>query len=209
MTREQLEHIIRAAGAVTDEKVILVLGSQSILGHEGPIPERLLGSSEADVFPLKAPNKVDLINGSIGEITQFQSTFGYYAHGLPPEACPLPKGWDKRLHLIKNENTANVMGLCIDAKDLACSKLAAGRPKDLDFVEEMMKHGIVSNADMDQLIPSLPRPEFESAAARSLVIIQGRIRQASLFPKPDRDRGDKSLEPEQPKRKREELEREL
>jgi hypothetical protein len=30
MTREQLEHIIRAAGAVTEEKVILVLGSQSI-----------------------------------------------------------------------------------------------------------------------------------------------------------------------------------
>ena len=32
MTRAQLEHIVRAAGAITDESVILVLGSQSILG---------------------------------------------------------------------------------------------------------------------------------------------------------------------------------
>jgi len=209
MTREQLEHIIRAAGAVTDQKVILVLGSQSILGHDGPIPEKLLGSSEADVFPLKAPDKVDVINGAIGEITQFQHTFGYYAHGIPPEACPLPKGWDKRLHLIKNENTSNVMGLCIDAKDLACSKLAAGRPKDLDFVEEMIKHGIVSTAEMQQMIPSLPRPEFVSSASRSLLIIQGRIRHASLFPSPDREHGERSLEPQPPDRKRDELEREL
>jgi hypothetical protein len=206
MTREQLEHIIRAAGAVTDQKVILVLGSQSILGHDGPIPEKLLGSSEADVFPLKAPDKVD---GSIGEITQFQHTFGYYAHGLPPEACPLPKGWDKRLHLIQNENTSNVMGLCIDARDLACSKLAAGRPKDLDFVEEMIKHRIVSTADLHQLIPSLPRQEFQSAASRSLLIIDGRIRHALLFPPPDRDREPSSLEPEPPERKRDERERDL
>jgi len=27
MTRAQLEHIVRAAGAITDEKTILVLGS--------------------------------------------------------------------------------------------------------------------------------------------------------------------------------------
>lgn len=32
MTRAQLEHIVRAAGSITDESVILVLGSQSILG---------------------------------------------------------------------------------------------------------------------------------------------------------------------------------
>jgi len=33
MTRAQLEHIVRAAGSITDESVILVLGSQSILGR--------------------------------------------------------------------------------------------------------------------------------------------------------------------------------
>ena len=38
MTRAQLEHIVRAAGAITDESVILVLGSQSILGAFPAVP---------------------------------------------------------------------------------------------------------------------------------------------------------------------------
>jgi hypothetical protein len=95
MTRQQLEHIIRAAGSITDEKVILVLGSQSILGSTNNASEKLLLSIEADVFPLMAPEKMELINGSIGEITQFHKTFGYYAHGIPPDSCPLPQGLGK------------------------------------------------------------------------------------------------------------------
>jgi hypothetical protein len=65
MTRQQLEHIIRAAGSITDERVILVLGSQAILGSVEDVPEKLLVSIEADVFPLRAPDKSELINGSI------------------------------------------------------------------------------------------------------------------------------------------------
>jgi hypothetical protein len=130
MTRQQLEHIIRAAGSITDETVILVLGSQSILGSIEQVPERLLVSIEADVFPLKAPEKMELINGSIGEISRFHETFGYYAHGIPPESFPLPDGWDKRLRSIINENTNGITVLCLSACDIACSKLAAGRSKD-------------------------------------------------------------------------------
>jgi hypothetical protein len=132
MTIEQLEHIIRAAGSITNEKAILILGSQAILGSVENAPEKLLLSMEADVFPLTAPDKMELINGSIGEISRFHQTFGYYAHGILPESCPLPVGWDKRLNPIKNENTNGITGLCLSADDLACSKLAAGRPKDLD-----------------------------------------------------------------------------
>src|SRR5580700_4029955 len=113
MTRQQLEHIIRAAGSITDEKVILVLGSQSILGSSEIPSEILLQSIEADVFPLKAPGKMELINGSIGEITQFHKTFGYYAHSIPPDSCALPQGWEKRLISINNENTNGITGLCL------------------------------------------------------------------------------------------------
>jgi hypothetical protein len=92
MTREQLEHIVRAAGAITNERHIVVLGSQSVLGTFPHPPSLLAVSREADVCPLRAPHKADLISGAIGEVSQFDSTFGYYAHGLPPESCPLPAG---------------------------------------------------------------------------------------------------------------------
>ena len=88
MTREQLEHMVRAAGSIADEQKILVLGSQSILGSFPRPPDALAVSREADVCPMRDPGKADLISGAIGEVSQFDSAFGYYAHGLPPEACP-------------------------------------------------------------------------------------------------------------------------
>jgi hypothetical protein len=180
MTRQQLEHIIRAAGSITDEKAILVLGSQSILGYSQNASEKLLLSIEADVFPLKAPEKTELINGSIGEITQFHKTFGYYAHGILPESCPLAQGWEKRLNSIKNENTNGITGLCLGADDLACSKLAAGRSKDLDFVTEMLATGVVRTNGVSKLISDLPRAEHRLSAQRSLQIVEHRIKFAEI-----------------------------
>ncbi len=158
-----------------DEKVVLVLGSQSILGSVENASGKLLLSMEADVFPLRAPEKTELVNGSIGEISQFHETFGYYAHGILPDSCPLPNGWEKRLSLINNANTNGISGLCLSAADLACSKLAAGRPKDLDYVTEMLSTGIVKTFDLGKLITELPRAEHRLSAQRSLQIVEHRV----------------------------------
>lgn len=114
MTRAQLEHIVRAAGVIADVGEILVLGSQSVLGTWPSPPHPMDVSREADVFPLGAPEKADLISGAIGEVSQFDATFGYYAHGLPPSACPLPSGWEQRLVAFRNENTRGVTAQCLD-----------------------------------------------------------------------------------------------
>jgi hypothetical protein len=184
MNRQQLEHILRASGSITNENIILVLGSQSILGAHPNIPESLARSMEADVFPWKAPDKTDLINGTIGEITPFQTTFGYYAHGLPPDACPLPKGWDKRLHTIKNSNTAPVTGLCLDPVDLAISKLAAGRPKDLEFVEELLHYRLINHKVLTKLIPLLPQQSLVECAEKNLLIVNQRLKNRPHEPPP-------------------------
>lgn len=49
MRRTELEHIIRAAAAITNECEIVVIGSQSILGAVPTAPSSLLASMEADV----------------------------------------------------------------------------------------------------------------------------------------------------------------
>src|SRR5436190_11983884 len=69
MRRKELEHIIRAAAAITDQYEIVVLGSQSILGAVPDAPEVLLLSMEADVYPLRRPDLADLIDGAIGELS--------------------------------------------------------------------------------------------------------------------------------------------
>jgi len=44
MTRQQLEHILRASGAITDEEDIVIFGSQAILGMYPNPPEELCRS---------------------------------------------------------------------------------------------------------------------------------------------------------------------
>ncbi|HKS92124.1 MAG TPA: DUF6036 family nucleotidyltransferase [Tepidiformaceae bacterium] len=144
MTRSELEHLIRAAGAIAEDSEIVVIGSQSILGQFPDAPRALLKSAEADVYPRHYPERADLIDGSIGEGSSFHETFGYYAQGVGEETATLPKGWQSRVVRISNANTAGTTGLCLEVHDLAISKYAAGREKDLDFTRELARHGMTN-----------------------------------------------------------------
>ncbi|OGB32951.1 MAG: hypothetical protein A3F78_21695 [Burkholderiales bacterium RIFCSPLOWO2_12_FULL_61_40] len=156
MRRTELEHIIRAASAITDQYEIVVVGSQSILGAVPVPPASLTESMEADIYPLQRPDLADLIDGAIGEGSTFHDCFGYYAQGVGPETALLPEGWQDRLIRIQNSNTDLKIGFCLEPHDLAVSKLAAGREKDWIFVAEMLKHRIVDGSTLLQRTEKLP-----------------------------------------------------
>ena len=143
MTRQQLEHVIRAAAATANVREIVVIGSQSILGSFAEPPIELTVSMEADVFPKEKPARSIVIDGAIGELSQFHETFGYYAHGVDDTTATLPEGWEDRLVRVENANTSGAIGWCLEPHDLAVSKLAAGREKDFRFVETMIRKGLV------------------------------------------------------------------
>lgn len=143
MLRQQLEHIIRAAAAITGAPEFVIVGSQAVLGQFPQAPEELLVSIEADVFSLRDPADGDLIDGSIGEGSPFHRTFGYYAHGVSVGTAVLPDGWRNRLVPIHNQNTGAGRGLCLEIHDLAVSKLIAGREKDLDFFSGLLRHRLI------------------------------------------------------------------
>ena len=93
MTREQLEHAIRAACAVSEDTEIWIFGSQAILAEFPDAPEGLRASIEVDVQPKNRPDKVDVIDGALGELSAFHQTHGFYVHGLIlEEAVALPQG---------------------------------------------------------------------------------------------------------------------
>jgi hypothetical protein len=67
MTRDELEHIIRASADITDQYEFIIVGSQSILGpvpHPHPV---FTVSMEADIYPKEAPELAEKIDGAIGE----------------------------------------------------------------------------------------------------------------------------------------------
>ena len=164
MRREELEHLIRAAAAITNEYEIVVIGSQSILGAVPNAPDFLLQSMEADLYPLQHPELADLIDGAIGELSPFEERFGYYAQGVGPETAILPASWETRLVKIQNAHTDLKIGYCLEPHDLAASKLAAGREKDWPFVEALLRHDIVEHSTLADRIASLPLPEERRAA---------------------------------------------
>lgn len=166
MQRHELEHLIRAAGAITGADEIIVIGSQAILGAFPHAPDTLLRSCEADVFTLRDPKDADLIDGSIGEGSPFHETFGYYAQGVWLDTAVLPEGWMERCVEVRNDNTRQVTARCLDPHDLAVSKLVAGREKDLDFLIEMARNHLLDEDTILQRIAMLPATETTPADLR-------------------------------------------
>jgi hypothetical protein len=160
MTREQLEHLIRAAAVIANDDEIVVIGSQAILGQFPDAPAVMRVSIEADLFPRNHPERSDVIEGSIGELSPFHETFGYYAQGVGEETALLPQGWQERLITIQNENTRGVKGLCLEIHDLLASKTLAGREKDLTFLETAAIHRM---ADPEILLQRLATVVVEPA----------------------------------------------
>ena len=114
MTREELEHAIRAAADITKQDRLIVIGSQAILGQHPDAPAALLVSREVDIYAPDAPEKWDMINGALGEDSQFHKTFGFYVDGVSPTTARLPQGWESRLVAVCNPNTNGATGWCLE-----------------------------------------------------------------------------------------------
>lgn len=160
MTRSELEHLIRAAGAIAGDWQLVVIGSQAILGQFPDAPVALLASMEADIYPKNRQELAEVVDGAIGEGSFFHRQFGYYAQGVGPETATLPAGWETRLVPISNANTGGIEGLCLEVHDLAISKYVAGRPKDLEFNHVLAAQRMT---DRDTLRQRLRRTKLKRA----------------------------------------------
>jgi hypothetical protein len=153
--RDELEHLIRAAGGVTGSRRLVVIGSQAILGQfPFDAPPRTTLSMEADLMPIDCPENWELVTGSLGELSPFHNTFGYFGDGVSLNTATLPTGWQQRLIPIDNPNTNGYVGLCLEIHDLLISKYCAGRDKDLEFCEAVVQAGLVRREVLDKLLNS-------------------------------------------------------
>ena len=150
MKRRELEHIIRAAASIAEDDEIIIIGSQSILGQFPDAPAEICVSNEADVYPKNRPERWELVDGSIGELSPFHDTFGYYAQGVDRNTAKLPLGWEERLIPIRGPNTRGATGWCLEVHDLAISKYVAGREKDMRFTRALAHHELVAKRVLDE-----------------------------------------------------------
>jgi hypothetical protein len=159
MTREQLEHVIRAAAVIADDDEIVIIGSQAILGQFPDAPASLRVSVEVDVYPRHHPERADLVDGSIGELSPFHDTYGYYAQGVGPNTAVLPDGWEDRLVPVHGPATRGATGWCLEIHDLVLSKYVPYREKDENFIGEAIRYGLVQRAVLLERLTTLPVSE--------------------------------------------------
>jgi hypothetical protein len=169
VTREELEYAIRAACDVVGDAELWVFGSQSLLGQHPDAPEALRRSIEVDVAPRNRPELVDHIDRALGEGSPFREAHGFYVHGVSIETAVLPGGWEERTKAVHNPNTGGATGYCLEAHDLAASKLAAFRDKDREFVRLLLRERLVNPNRLVRLINLLPLPDEPRAMLRRWV----------------------------------------
>ena len=127
-------------------KEYIVVGSQSVLGAYPNAPDDLKVSMEADLYPPSDPGKAEVLSVMMGELSPFFDAFGIFVDGVSPETSKLPEGWRERLVKVQNENTNGAIGWCLDPTDLAIAKHVAGREKDIEFTEAMVRHGLIGRS---------------------------------------------------------------
>ena len=131
MRFDQLEHAIRAACDVAEDTELLIFGSQAILGSFHNAPESLRASVAVDIQPKNRIERTVFVDGALGQDSMFHQTHGFYIHGISIEATTLPEGWESRTVPVSHKyRTRGCTGYCLEAHDLAASKLVAYRDKD-------------------------------------------------------------------------------
>ena len=168
MQRNELEHLLRAAGEIIDERQFIVIGSQSILGKYPDAPEELLRSREADFIAKNRPERTTMLE-AIGEASRFYETFGYYVDPVDSRTAVLPRDWKSRLVNVSSPDTNGVTGLCLDPHDLFISKVAAWREKDIEFAKVMIGHGMVEKDRLLVLASKVPNPEDDLSRAERII----------------------------------------
>lgn len=169
MKRNEFEKLLCAAGKLSPEKEFIVFGSQALLGYIKNPPKDLLVSQELDLYPKHYPEAARLIEASLGRNSDFARDNSYHADYVTPELGTWPDGWTDRL--IRFEKSG-VIAWCAELHDVAVSKLAASRPKDIRYLTDLFRHKMIREQtlrDRIELVPDLSAQKRLRASLASLL----------------------------------------
>jgi hypothetical protein len=160
VNREQLAHVLRAVSRVAEDRDVLVIGSQSILGSysEDELPPEATGSMEVDTAFFSDPGdaKSDRVDAIIGELSGFHNEFGYYPQGVSINTGVFPAGWKDRLVVYKTPDTETARGLCLEPHDCVLGKLVRFEKKDQEFAAALVDEGLIDLDTLADRVKTLP-----------------------------------------------------
>ena len=166
-------HVIRAAHGSTGAKRFFIIGSQSILGAYPDAPKSLTASFEVDLAFSDYQLAIE-VDGSLGELSPFHDTHGYFGHGVTEDAAILPKDWKSRKKIIAHPELHDVEITFLHPHDAVYSKLAAGREKDFEWAKEIFRLRLANQGQVAQLITQCDDPDLREKLERNFLIATGK-----------------------------------
>lgn len=97
-----------------------------------------------------------MLDASLGQASPFDAEFGYYCDGVGRETAIMPSDWESRAKRYVSPAAHGVEAIVPDPSDIALSKVAAWRPKDVDWLRTAVAHRIISLADMRARVANMP-----------------------------------------------------
>ena len=136
MRKSQFEAVLKAAAEVSGEQQFIVVGSQSVHAHTENVPVEVLISKECDLWAKGKEKKLAVLEEALGQRSPYFTDHGFYVDAVEPGLILLPAGWESRL---KPFCVGDVTAWCLDVNDLVVSKLNAGRLKDYEFINSVLR----------------------------------------------------------------------
>lgn len=152
-------------GVLGEEELPIIVGSQALFAQTDHPPLVIRESRKCDFLLFGGKSKErDRINREYGVFSPFADEHGYYADALGLASVILPDGWEQRLQPLLDASGKPV-ARCLEIYDLASSKIAAGRPKDLEFLGFGFSAELISiDIFLERL--SLLKPKLENDALK-------------------------------------------
>jgi hypothetical protein len=145
LRRSDIDHILRAAATLSNHSHFVLVGTGAVIATAKHIPVAMMLTEEIDIYAdgVNDPDAIsDLIDASIGHLSQFHRTFGYYGDGVGPKTAMMPMDWRMRAIEYKTPDGL-ATAICPSADDIAIAKLCAWREKDQAWLREAIRSGIV------------------------------------------------------------------
>jgi hypothetical protein len=166
MTLASLQHLVRSAQALAEDRHILVLGSASLLAsfpELGDPDSPLAATYDADLCPEPFDELTGrMLEEALGEDRAYAQRHGYHADILRDAVFEtFPAGWRDRLVPIPGTEDAHALA----PLDLAAVKILVGRPKDLAIVRYLRETGRVDSSEIWERLQTLDLPEAALARA--------------------------------------------
>lgn len=171
MNRDRLERLLLALSQITQDRDLVMIGSQAVHSVTHEAPDEVVISRECDVLFDPGDPLVPVIDERLGRNSSYATESFVHVDTVSSTFPFLAEGWEQRL--VPFGAVAPHLR-CLEIHDLVLSKLAAGRLKDYELIAVLLDRKLADLAITRARIAAVSDLHMRAVlAARLQIVLEG------------------------------------